>query len=263
MRKIFFILIFIPITIFSQQKESLIDADRPDQTESPTISAFMRPQIELGYYYERTSEGTYFTETNMLYPAALLRLGVAEDAELRMYVNIRNLKFEQTGGVPGIASTTSTTGLMPIAFGTKLKVFKHKKLIPEISVLFDISVGSWASKVFKTDEVNPTLTMLFQNKFKQLSVTYNLGLAMTNQLENTFEFYTFNLSYSITKRLQIFGEVFGTYTKHGLPDNRFDGGLSFIIGKDIQIDAMGGKGIGEHLPVYFFSAGISFRLPKI
>jgi hypothetical protein len=72
-----------------------------------------------------------------------------------------------------------------------------------------------------------------------------------------------NISYPIIKRLSVYGEVFGTYTRHSEPDNRIDGGFTFLIGKDIQIDAMAGKGLSDYLPKYFFSAGISFRLPKI
>jgi hypothetical protein len=262
MTKIFFILIFIPITSFSQQKEEPIDADRPDQTQSPTISVFMRPQLELGYYYEKTSDDTYDKETNMLHPAGLLRLAFAEDAELRLYVNFRNQTITTKYG-NSLPEEHTKLGITPVTLGTKIKVFKHKKLIPETSVLFDVSIGSWASHDFRTDEVNPTLTLCFQNNFKKLSVTYNLGVSMTDQLSNLYSFYTMNIAYPVIKRLSVYGEVFGTYTRHGEPDNRIDGGLLFLIGKDIQIDAMAGKGLGEHLPVYFFSAGISFRLPKI
>lgn len=263
MTKIFFILIFIPFTLFSQQKEEPIDADRPDQTESPTISAFMRPQLELGYYYEKTFDDTYFQETNTLHPSGLLRFAFAEDAELRLYVNFRSRHTHQTSNVSLEIYDSKELGVMPVTLGTKIKVFKHKKLIPETSVLFDLSIGSWASKDFRTDEVNPTLTLCFQNNFKKLAVTYNLGASMTDQLSTLFSFYTMNISYPIIKRLSLYGEIFGTYTRHGEPDNRIDGGFTFIIGKDIQIDAMAGKGLGKYLPVYFFSAGISFRLPKI
>lgn len=265
MSKIIFILIltFLPVNLYSQQKEEPIDADRPDQTESPTISALWRPQFELGYYYEKTFDDTYYTETNMLHPAGLLRLAFAEDAELRLYVNFRKQNIRTSSNVSLEITDETKLGLMPVTLGTKIKVFKHKKLIPETSVLFDLSIGSWASKDFKTDEVNPTLTLCFQNNFKKLSVTYNLGLSMTDQLGNMYNFYTLNISYQIIKRLSLYGEVFGTYNKHSAPDNRIDGGLTLLIGKDIQIDAMAGKGLSDYLPKYFFSAGISFRLPKI
>jgi len=56
-----------------------------------------------------------------------------------------------------------------------------------------------------------------------------------------------------------FAELYGFFPEHSDWDHRFDAGLTYLVNRNIQLDASGGFGITENAPDYFISAGVSFR----
>jgi len=50
--------------------------------------------------------------------------------------------------------------------------------------------------------------------------------------------------------------------KNSLPQHHLQGGLAYIIGKNVQVDANGSLGLNTASPDYFIKAGLARRLNK-
>jgi hypothetical protein len=64
---------------------------------------------------------------------------------------------------------------------------------------------------------------------------------------------------NLSDNLAVFFEQYGFLKKHTVPDCRLDGGLTYIIKNNMQLDCSGGIGLTEESPKYFISAGLSVR----
>lgn len=114
MRKIIFIFL---LTIYSNLKaQESIQTDRPDQTESTSITPTNLLQIETGLFFEKNSDQS----TNYSHPTVLWKYGINENFELRMVTEFNSENFENK----------KMTGIAPLTFGFKAKLLKENKIIP-------------------------------------------------------------------------------------------------------------------------------------
>src|SRR5690606_26159678 len=117
MRKIIFIFL---LTIYSNLKaQESIQTDRPDQTESTSITPTNFLQIETGLFFEKNSDQS----TNYSHPTVLWKYGINENFELRMVTEFNSENFENKKMI----------GIAPLTFGFKAKLLKENKIIPNIS----------------------------------------------------------------------------------------------------------------------------------
>src|SRR4051812_35729853 len=117
--KLFYIVVFALAqqAIFSQEKESAIETDRPDQTETPSIVPKGTFQMENGFSFEKTDRNS---ET-LLLPSSLIKYGLNDRFEFRL---ITEFNSEKT-------NDTKISGINPILVGFKVAIVEEKGIWPE------------------------------------------------------------------------------------------------------------------------------------
>jgi len=68
------------------------------------------------------------------------------------------------------------------------------------------------------------------------------------------------LGYGITEKLKVYIEPYGFLTNNGDELHLINGGFTYLINNDIQLDLTGGLGLNEIAPDNFVSCGASFLL---
>jgi len=249
----FFVFIFAD---YSLAQENTIEADRPDQAESPNVIPVKSFQLEAGIVYERSKENGDVVNS-LSYPSLLLRYGLLNNLELRM--EIENVKVTtESNGIK-----TSINGISPVTFGFKTNIMKEKGIYPSLGLIVNFSLPNLASKNLKNNFVGSSINLAFENHFTDdITMDYNLGTSWDgNTPEPTF-FYTISLGYDISQRISGFIESYGFLPEKTRADHRFDFGLSFIAKNNLVFDASAGIGITDNAPDFFVNGGFSFRIPK-
>jgi len=72
------------------------------------------------------------------------------------------------------------------------------------------------------------------------------------------------LGYSLTDRLGAFVELFGDVpmSAPGTPATSFDGGFTYLVSENFQLDALAGVGLSDDAPDWFVGAGVTYRWPQ-
>ena len=243
---IFILQNIIQMQLFSQELPS-IQTDRPDQTESPFTVPKKHFQIETGVSFERVDgESNSYT-----YPTILLKYGVNDIFELRLipeYVtsHIQRVKY---------------SGITPVTIGFKAKLAEEKGILPMLSFIGHLSIPDIASKKFMTTWYAPSFRFTMQHTLSQkISLGYNLGAEWDGETPEPSFIYTLTTGYSITERLGSYIELYGYFIQKSTSDHRIDGGLSYLLKKNMMVDISGGFGINNYAPEYYIAAGFSIRL---
>lgn len=233
--------------IFSQELPP-IQTDRPDQTECPFIVPKNHFQMETGYVFEKDKE----TVTQNI-PASLLKFGLSDNFELRLIVE--EVSYKDDAG-------TKISGIDPVQVGFKANICKEHGIIPTTSFIGHISIPDLSTKDNKTTYYAPAFRFTMQNTLSDRFVLgYNLGAEWDGESAEPVFIYTITTGFSISEKMGCYVEAYGFSPQKNKADHRFDGGLTYLIKKNIQIDASAGAGITENAPDYFWGLGLSFRIP--
>ena len=103
------LLLCTTITVCSQD----IITDRPDQTEASSTVPKNSFQIEMGILTQTSANKTV---TNFAGPSTLIRYGIYEKVELRLFNQFESNKLELDGG------NSKGSGLGDIEIGTKIQL---------------------------------------------------------------------------------------------------------------------------------------------
>ncbi len=243
-----------------------IVTDRPDQTESSetVLPGFF--QMELGWTHAEDDNGARGTTDS--FPESLLRVGLLENLELRLGYdgyqwqdfNFKNGYFEENDGCGDTL------------VGMKLKFWDEKGWIPQTAVLTHLSLPTGQAP-FSSERTDPSYRFLFTHTLSdRVSFAYNLGQAWESSEDDkgdrdtrsVFQ-YTATVAISLTDRLGTYMEFFGdvpTGRSSGKPANSFNGGFTYLLANNVQLDIASGLGLSDSADDWFIGMGISFRFPK-
>jgi hypothetical protein len=238
-----------------------IITDRPDQTEAPALTPQGFFQVEIGAQSEFDNDKVNNVKTqSSLYNTTLWKYGVTENFELRLITEYGADKFQFKKSESMPDTTVKMEGFAPIAVGSKIALQKENGIIPEISLITHLELPYFGSDNYKPAFVIPRFRFLFAHTLSdRFSFSYNLGAEWQDGTNATTGIYTASLGASLVGNLSMFVEAYGFLTENESPDHRLDGGFTYLLNNDIQIDCSGGIGLSEKSPDYFISAGISFR----
>jgi len=169
------LIVFFSLTTFLQQvnaqQTGRMDTDRPDQTESVSITKKDYLQAEIGFNKEKY--GTGFT---WVHPTALWKLGLNSRFELRLITEANTLK----------SGPTKISGLVPTQIGGKIALWKEKGIIPQTSLIFHTGIPALGSTTFKTPFLSPnfrfTLQHTFTDRIARVIILVQNGTAMVVHL---------------------------------------------------------------------------------
>ena len=137
MKKLTYIFILLPFTFLNAQES--IQTDRPDQTESPSITPKNYLQVETGFLYENVDRDT----ENFSHPTILWKYGINENFELRVITEFNSEKI----------TDFRESGIPPLTFGFKAKLAEEHKYFPKISMRIHL-VLSRSKPIQKTRRLN-------------------------------------------------------------------------------------------------------------
>ncbi|MCH8047766.1 MAG: transporter [Planctomycetes bacterium] len=229
--------------------------DRPDFTESSVTVGRGVAQLEMGYSYTYDSEAGGRTKSHS-YPELLLRYGIlAEWLELRV-------------GWSYAEETTNTfaQGSEDLYLGFKIALTPQEGILPEMALIPQMTVPS-GSAAFTANETLPGVNWVYGWEINDCISTggsSQLNKAIDGTTSN--EYYEFaqswTIAYSLTDRLGAYTEWFA-FIPSGADTERnkhfFNGGFTFLVNNDLQLDAFAGLGLNRNAEDYFVGTGVSKR----
>lgn len=231
-----------------------METDRPDFTEGTQTVQPGHLQLELGYTYLRDEEGNNDLEEHS-FPEPLLRVGLIEDLELRI---------AWAGYVSSKLNDETANGWTDFSVGFKHRMYQQNNLLPNLSFIAELSLPS-GSREFSSDEVEAAGKLLWAYDFDKHSVAGNLNFANPIGIEGRYLEISNStaVAFNITKRIGTYLEYFGFYPAESVPedDTHFlNGGFTYAINSDLQIDVRSGFGINSAAEDFFAGLGVSYRI---
>ena len=226
-----------------------LEADRPDQTESPAIVPEGWFQLESGWVRETTADGSGSSSL----PGMLAKVGLTEQLELRLIAE----RMEERAS----DGSVQFRGLLPMEVGAKLALCTEQGWRPRTSLMGHFGIPSSGSEVFKATSAFGDLRFTLQHSLSsRLGLGYNLGAEWSDDPFRVIGLYTITLGASLGERFGCYGELFGFVGEGAPADHRFDAGITCRLGPDVLLDVSGGAEL-DGSGTWFIGAGISFRLP--
>lgn len=247
MKKIILLFLFFISPFIEAQTIEPIQADRPDQTETPAIVPKGMFQVETGFTFQKNDANS----KTLSLPSTLWKYGVNENFELRL---ITEFVTEEIGD-------TKSSGFTPVYIGFKVKLTEEKGIVPKTSFIAHISLPNAASTKYKTDFNAPEFRFVMQHTLsKKASLSYNLGYEWDGFTAEPTFIYTLTTGYSITEKLGSYIELFGFAPQKDTANHNFDGGLTYLINTNFMLDLSSGIGITNNAPEHYIAIGFSFRI---
>jgi hypothetical protein len=234
-----------------------ISTDRPTVAVGSYIVPKGTFQIESGVIYTNRNDQTEKKEL-WSYATTLLRYGVYDNFEVRLSSSYESADIYEKE--TQVDSTISGVG--PITAGFKITVVHEKGIRPELAIVGSITFRHVGDENFTPTYSYPVGLLTGTNTLsKRFSLGYNIGFAYNGENADGFFIYAAYLGFQITDRLWSFFEVYGKFDNGDFPNHKIDGGLTYRLRRNLQIDVSGGTGISSDVNKYFLNAGIAWRIP--
>jgi hypothetical protein len=183
-----------------------------------------------------------------------LRIGLDPRLELRL-------------GWFGYVRSDSTTGeaqaegAADTAIGAKLAIVEERGRRPETALLFGATLPTGKEGV-SSEHVDPQFRFSCGHTLSErVDLGYNLGAAWESGLSRLA--YTAAVGFDVSSTVGMYVEVFGdgAGSAGGSPAHSLDGGATWLVRDNLQLDAAGGLGLSDAADEWFVGLGVSARLP--
>lgn len=228
--------------------------DRPDFTESAETVGPGRLQLEGGYTFFRVEEEKLHSLGELL-----LRIGLVEQLEFRLAGN-SYVWLESPSG--------DDQGFVNMSLGAKIKLLdapeRFDVLRPNVALIVETTVPT-GSVDFSADEPQPIVKVpLSWDISGSLSLGSNLNYAYLSEDGDRFHQFSGSLvlGYKLTEKWGTYIEYFGFVpaSKDGPNESFFDGGFTYLVNDNLQLDARAGIGaFNGKSPDYFVGVGVAWR----
>ena len=240
--------------------EEPLASDRPDFTEASSTVGKGRVQLEGGYTFTQDGAGP---TTSHSYPEALFRIGMIVDwLEFRIGQNFGNTGGHSPQGV------FHTGGAEDLYLGVKLGLTEQKGVLPETALIVQTTVPS-GHRDFTSGKVLPGLNYLFGWDVIEDRLTFGGSLQANRAVDADAHGYveiaqSLTVGYGLTKKLGAYTEWFAFYPAGATaPDvvalHYFNGGFTYRLTPNIQLDIRAGLGLNRHADDFFAGTGFAVR----
>ncbi len=254
-------LFFIVLSqLVNSQNDSIpkLIPDRPTQSAASSTITKGSFQIESGFVFANSNNSNTNSDKFDL-GSTLLRYGVFDNFELRLssYYGRSSVHYESNN------TDSVFSGLGAVTAGFKVFVHEEEGWIPEFSILANITLRHVGEKQFRPTYSYPSARLAASHTLSdKLSLGYNFGFAYDGEIADGFFIYSTVLGFSVTPNIGAFVEVYGDFDHSNLPHHLWDGGLTFKLRHNLQLDISAGTTITSETDSYFVNAGFSWRIPK-
>lgn len=233
------LLFFLGQFLFAQT----IITDRPDQTESAVTLEKGRLQIESGILNQIEGEGNEKLKS-LIIPTNLFRYGISKKVELRLVL--------QLDGILAFEDSAYQYALGNVELGTKIVLNQKENPTVQFAILSHLKLPKNS-----TDRLGfLNRISLAHNIGQNTSLGYNFGYNHYHQGKGNF-IYTIAIGQTLTKKLSIYVEPYGSVYSTTAPLSNFDYGLAYLINSNLQLDLSFGLGLNNTMN--YQSLGISWR----
>jgi len=239
----------------------LINADRPGIADGSTVVGPKTFQIESGIQAEfRRNEDN---REHTLFIPTLLRFGIDSHWEVRIEGNT----FTRVTSFQSTSTTGQTSGFAPLSLGFKYHLYDSSNDQFSLGTIVRI-FPVWGSKEFRTQHATGDIRLAADWNFAprlRLSLNPNIGVARYEDDQGrsfAAGLFAVTLNGNPTRKLNPFIDLGVQWpeAKNGQTSAILDGGLAYIIGQNMQVDAAVGTRVhGETGPRPFIGFGISWR----
>lgn len=245
------VIIFISFLILNiTTTAQTIITDRPDQTESSSTIPKGSLQIEAGFL-TGTAKDDLFSERQILAPTVLFRYGITQGFELRALTQFESIKNK--------LSNETYEGISDLEIGTKIQLFKKESSTTEVAFLTHVILPT-ASKQLTNDKFGSISKLSISHSVSEsIGVGYNIGY-------DYFGYGNGNLTYSlaigimITDAFGLYLEPYGAFLDIEKHKASFDGGLTYLLQDNLQLDVSYGTGLNHTMN--YFAVGCSINIAK-
>ena len=253
------------LTATAQELGPLV-SDRPDVTESAETIPPGRLQLEGGYTFTHDREGRDRIREHAS-PELLFRWGLVENLELRFgwdgYLWSDESEIGETRSGRSARFENTLADAADITLGAKAVFTEGDAWLPRLAGLFTVSVPSGGGGSTSGD-VDPEFKLLWSREMTDaIGIAGNLGIASVTEDGRRFAQGSASLSmaFAIDDRLGLYFEYFGLYPdeKESDASHSANGGLTYRVTDDFQIDARVGAGLNEQADDFFVGVGFAWR----
>ena len=241
---------------FSGLPDSLV-TDRPDFTESTATIPKGHFQLEGGYTFTRQGD----EEASSL-GELLLRVGAGERVEARFGIG-------SYGTVDtGISGASKLSGYEDPFVGVKIRLNESDPDLlppgrPQMALLFSTSVPVGSDEL-TSDEWQPEGKLALSWDLNDwLSLSSNLIYGYPSDGDERFHQFgaTLSAGLSLTDRMGAYVEAYGFNKEslNGSSTTYLNGGLTFGVSNDVQLDVRVGAGLDDPSPNWFAGIGGGIR----
>lgn len=240
--------------------DDAISPDRPGFANAPDVVGRHRIQLETSLQWDRERHDDEHERT--LSTPTLLRFGVSDAVELRLETDGRDIVHDVD---PATGERTTTTGYADTALGIKWHLADQQGARPSLALLGEVELPS-GSRRLRGHGARPAVYLPAGWELERgWSVQFEPGVAMENDERGAryrYGFLALTLARELTQRWQGFVEVAAPQiasSEHGGTQAAIDGGFTYRVSKDCQLDASVIKGINHNTPDLSFAFGLSIR----
>lgn len=249
MKKVNYLALIVGLTSYAVFSQSII-TDRPDQTESSSTIEQGSLQIETGILIGFT-EDDFTSERQLLAPTALFRYGITNGVELRVLSQFESLKDQN--------SSQRINGISDLEIGTKVQLFKKEDINTEIAFVSHLILPT-GSMGLTNDSFGTINKLSISHEINDaLELGYNLGYDYFGEGNGDLT-YSVAFGFSVTDKLGIYIEPFGSFVDINTLEANFDAGIAYLLKDNVQLDFSFGTGINHTMN--YLSVGCSINIAK-
>lgn len=252
----FLILLFLLMlngALFAQENNPMV-TDRPSQAESATIMSLRGFQLESGFAFEKVNSDI----NNVTFNSTLLRYGLVENIELRLGFQYLGYYQSLEGG------DLDENGFGPLTIGAKFLLQNESERSPQLALLSTFSIPKSGASAFENENLGADIRLNADYTLNDaMSIGGNLGVSWSGIEGEDYAvwMYAAVISLGLSDKLGTYAELYGFLPGEGKNDHRWDGGLTYAVTEDLQLDFSTGVGLSKVSPDFFISLGLSIRMP--
>jgi hypothetical protein len=240
------------------EEDEPLATDRPDFTEASSTVGRGRVQIESGYTYFFDDDHGVVAQTHS-FPEVLARIGLFRDwFELRLGVNHVSQSEEDL---------PSLSGAQDMYLGVKLALVEQRGVAPEMAIMPQMFLPTGHGDL-SDHQALPGVNLLYSWELSdRLSLA---GSTQVNRRRDGAEHYFMQTAQSASVGVGLADRVGGYFEWFALfptgsidpdtgPEYYINGGLTFLLNNNLQLDVRVGHGLNQHADDLFAGAGASAR----
>ena len=244
-----------------------LSTDRPGFADTTFVIPRGHAQLELGYTSTFDSENRTRSNDHTI-GQTNLRVGVLDNLEFRTLwsgFSMTETDFDAESPRTGrrYRATDHNDGAGDMTLGLRTQLVKNVGFVPDLTLLTNMSIPVGSNNKTAGDVV-PDGRLAYGWALNEKLRLYGVGIIAAG-VHATGRFAqasaSTGLSYAITDRVGSFVEYYGIFPGRENEDcsHNADGGMTFLLSDNCQLDFSAGVGLNEQAADYFLGMGLSFR----